>query len=266
MSEDPDRTAAAVAVTITELPNEPEAREAAWEGLVRHVRASGSDLVLLPEMPFAPWLAARPERDAAEWKRAVEAHERWLGRLPELGAPAIVTAPVVDGGRRLNRAFAHDGGGLRPLHDKYHLPDEPGYWEASWYERGDGVFEPAEVAGVKVGVQICTELWFFDRSRAYGHEGIQLLVAPRATPASTEDRWMTAGRAASVVSGAWCASSNLVEERDGSDADLGGRGWLFDPEGELVAATSRSAPFVTVTVDPAAADAAKSTYPRYVPE
>lgn len=265
-AEDTDRATTAVALTITELPHAAAAREAAWKALVAHVAARGSDLVLLPEMPFSPWLAARPDREDAAWGRAVEAHERWSERLPELGAPAIFTAPVTVGGRPLNRALAYDDDGLRPLHDKYYLPDEPGYWEASWYDRGAGAFEPAEVAGLRVGVQICTELWFFERSRAYGRDGVQLLVAPRATPASTEDRWLTAGRAAAVVSGAWCASSNLVEEAGGSDADLGGRGWLFDPEGELVAATTRSTPFVTVSVDPAAADAAKATYPRYVAE
>jgi len=263
VSGDVPSTADPVALTIIELPNDPGALEEAWSALVAHVAASGSDLVLLPEMPFAPWLAARPDRDDGAWARAVEAHERWFERLPELGAPAIFTAPVTDDGRPLNRAFVHHDGRLRPLHDKYYLPDEPGYWEASWYERGDGAFEPAEVAGVRVGVQICTELWFFERARTYGQDGVQLLAAPRATPASTEDRWLTAGRAAAVVSGAWCASSNLVES-GASAADLGGRGWLFDPEGELVAATSRATPFVTVAVDPAAADAAKSTYPRYV--
>lgn len=251
-------------VTICELPNAVGDLEAAWRRLEVHVQKAASELVLLPEMPFAPWLAADPEPDAQAWQEAVAMHERWTGRVVELGVPTLFTAPVIEAGRRLNRAFVCEGQGLRALHDKYFLPDEEGYWEASWYERGDGSFEPAEVAGLTVGVQICTEIWFFEHARAYGRKGVQLLAVPRATPAGTRGRWLAAGRAAAVVSGAWCASCNLVEPRGSSAADLGGRAWLFDPEGELVAATSTAAPFVTVEIDPAAADIARTTYPRYV--
>ncbi|HET9224015.1 MAG TPA: hypothetical protein VFO07_15995 [Roseiflexaceae bacterium] len=43
--------------TICELGNDaaPIARD--WERLVAHVRAESSDLVVLPEMTFAPWFA-----------------------------------------------------------------------------------------------------------------------------------------------------------------------------------------------------------------
>lgn len=30
---------------------------------------------------------------------------------------------------------------FRYAHTKYYLPNEEGYWEASWYERGDGDLE-----------------------------------------------------------------------------------------------------------------------------
>lgn len=253
-------------LTICELRNEPAELEEDWRRLAEHLRAFDSELLLLPEMPFSPWLAASPKAREAAWLEAVERHEVSRTRLRDLGVPVIHTAPVLDEGRRLNRAFATEAGESRPLHDKYYLPDEEGYWEASWYERGDGSFEPATVAGVTVGVQICTELWFLERSRAYGRRGVQLLVVPRATPRSTEERWLAAGRTAAVVAGAWCASSNLVEPPDRGPADLGGRGWLFDPEGEAVATTSAAVPFVTVDIDPAAAGAARATYPRYVEE
>ena len=114
-------------VTICELPNEPTELARAWQRLVDHVEGARSDLLLLPEMPFAPWLAAQPEPHAARWDEAVADHRRWAGRLPAVGLPVLFTAPVVEDGRRFNRDFASGPDGLVPLHDKYYLPDGEGY-------------------------------------------------------------------------------------------------------------------------------------------
>jgi N-carbamoylputrescine amidase len=80
-----------VNITICELPDDRDAFDATWSSLVDHVRREHSDLVVLPEMPFAPWLAASPDFDSAAWDAAVQAHEHWLTRLPEL-APAAVAS------------------------------------------------------------------------------------------------------------------------------------------------------------------------------
>jgi N-carbamoylputrescine amidase len=74
------------------------------------------------------------------------------------------------------------------------------------------------------------------------------------------DKWLAGGRACAVVSGAWSLSSNSAQP------EHGGLGWAVDPEGEVVAVTSRERPWVTVELDVAAVDAAKTRYPRYVPE
>lgn len=254
-------------ITVCQLPDRAAALEDAWSALCDHVGDVASDLVLLPEMPFHPWVGVTETPDPVRWEASVRAHEAWIERLGELAPAAVVaTRPVVDGARRHNRAFAWSGDPLRELHDKYYLPDEEGYWEATWYERGDGSFELAEVAGARVAVQICTEMWFLHRAREYGQAGAQLLLVPRATPRSTLDKWVAGGRAAAVVSGAFCASSSLWEPAAGSPADLGGGGWLVDPDGALLALTCESTPWITVDVDLGRADAAKSGYPRYVPD
>ncbi|HKT21069.1 MAG TPA: hypothetical protein VJR06_00395, partial [Nitrososphaerales archaeon] len=68
------------------------------------------------------------------------------------------------------------------------------------------------------------------------------------------------GRVASVISGADCASSNRTGER--GDARFGGLGWVVDPDGKVLATTSKEKPFVTVEIDRAVAERAKKTYPR----
>ena len=248
-------------VTVCELRTAPGALEEDWQGLVAHVRAERSDLVVLPELGFAPWFAAEPTYDEQAWAASVAAHDRWLPRLAELGAAVLGTRPVNRPAGRRNEAFAADAGGpVRRLHDKSYLPDEPGFWEASWYGRGDGGHAVVDVAGMRAGVLVCTELWFLEHARAYGRAGAHLVATPRCTPAESLDKWLAGGRVCAVVSGAWSLSSNSAEP------EHGGLGWAVDPEGEVVATTSRSRPWVSVDVDVADADAAKARYPRYVPE
>ena len=253
-------------VTVCQLHNDPDRLAADWQALVSHVRAARSDLVLLPEMPFYPWPFRRPTFDPAVWQAAVAAHDRWQARLPEL-APAAVAAsrPVDDGDGRYNEGFLWQNGAYRPVHRKIYLPDEDGFWEASWYHRGEDAFHRATIGAARVGFLICTELWFMDRARAYGRDAVHLLLTPRATERRTVDTWLTGGRTAAIIAGAYSLSSNRVEDGE-RPADLGGHGWAVDPDGQLLATTTEDQPFVTVDVDLARADRAKETYPRYVQE
>jgi len=254
-------------VTVCELNDEQERFSEDWENLVRHVRLEQSDLVLLPEMPFFPWLFRQREYDATLWEKAIEAHKNWIRRLVDL-SPALVlgTCPEDSAGRRVNRGFVWDiHEGFCPDHIKHYLPDEEGYWEASWYSRGEGSFSAVKCGPAAVGFLICSDLWFFERSRQYGKQNVQILVCPRATPRSTLDKWLVAGRAASVVSGAFCLSSNRVAP-SGHKSDLGGQGWITDPDGEVMGVTSQKQPVLTCEIDLKKADRAKSTYPRDVPD
>jgi len=67
------------------------------------------------------------------------------------------------------------------------------------------------------------------------------------------------------VAAASCLYSNPVSTV-GEPADLGGRGWITDLDGEVLGVTSAETPFLTMHIDTCLAEEAKKTYPRYVPE
>lgn len=249
-------------VTVCEL--DARQLEQEWSALKTHVRENQSDVLLLPEMPFAPWFAADSNVDPAVWEQSVDAHVQWIKRLPELGVSVVLgTLPVNEDGARLNVGFtwtAEDGVSL--VHAKTYLPDEAGFWEASWYDRGPVDFTVATVGDLCVGYLICTELWFSQHARDYANEGVHLLLCPRCTPKETVSKWIIGGQAAAVIGGAYCLSSNHAGEAH--DTQLGGTGWIADPDGELLGTTSADSAFLTVDIDLAKADHAKTTYPRYV--
>jgi N-carbamoylputrescine amidase len=253
-------------ITVCELPNDFAVFENAWDQLTEHVNEEQSEVLLLPEMPFFPWLAQTREVNPQQWEESVQAHTRWIARFGEL-APTIVisTRPVISGGSMNNLGYIWEPGkGIQDVHAKYYLPDENGFWEASWYQRGDGKFLMANIPKGKFGFLICTELWFNSHAREYGKQGVHFLVCPRATPKSTAEKWIAGGRTTAVVSGAYCLSSNL-SGRTPNGGDFAGVGWIIEPdEGKVLGLTSPEQPFLTLDIDPDRAEKAKKTYPRYV--
>lgn len=253
-------------VTVCELPNETSALEAAWVDLCEHVQEQSSDLVLLPEMPFYKWLAQTRNSNSRQWAAAVQAHHNWINRFKDL-APATVisTRPVIRDGNRHNIGYVWEPEhGRTDVHTKYYLPDEPGFWEATWYNPLEKRFNCHQTTQAKVGFLICTEIWFYQHARKYGKRGVQLLVCPRATPTPTAEKWVVGGQAAAVVSGAFCLSSNLGG-RTADGCDFAGVGWIIEPEeGKVLGLTSAGKPFLTLDIDLTEADRAKETYPRYV--
>ena len=255
-------------VTVVQLTNDRNALEQEFMQLAEHVLANSSQFILLPEMPFFDWLAASDQPSSEKWQQAVEAHDNWISRLKELNSDAVLsTRPVINSaGSRRNQAYIWEkANGVKAIHEKYYLPDEPGFWEATWYDIGDKEFDSASIGDARIGVQICTEMWFYQHSRDYGRQGVDLLCVPRATPHASISKWLAGGQAGAVVSGAYHLSSNLYAPR-GAGADLGGLSWVISPEGDILAKTSPDNPFATVEIDLNFARLSKSTYPRYVKE
>ncbi len=255
-------------VTVCELSNDRSTLEGQWADLISHCRQERSELVLLPEMPFSPWLAATDAVDQSAWMSAVIEHESWRKAFVDLVPRTVLcTDPVVDDGTNYNEAYVWSAvGGYRAAHRKYYLPDEPGFWEARWYQRGSKEFGVIDAGVARIGFLLCTEMWFTEHARSYARQGVEILAVPRATGLESADKWVAGGRAAAVMSGAFCLSSN----RGGADASgfvWGGHGWIIEPqEGEVLGATSAEEPFLTIDIDLDVAKHAKTSYPRYVIE
>jgi N-carbamoylputrescine amidase len=251
-------------VTVTQFSDGTPEDE--WSALVNHVADNQPDLVVLGEMPFGPWLPATDRVDAAAWHDSTFRHYEWLGRLSELGSATVAGSRPVGGEHPTNEAFIWDREeGPRAPHRKYYLPDEPGFWEATWYRRSpDKLFVAASIGNSTCGFMICTDMWFTEHARSYAAQGVELLLVPRSTPATSGAKWLAGGRVAAVMAGAFCLSSNRQGLSEG--VQFGGAGWIIDPEGNVLAVTTSEDPYITLEIDLAKARSAKKTYPRYVPE
>ena len=75
---------------------------------------------------------------------------------------------------------------------------------------------------------------------------------PCASPRTSVEKWFAGGQTAAVCSGA-CGK-----------ADLGGLGWIVDPEDSILATTDPDDPFATVEINLTFARDSKRIYPRYL--
>lgn len=252
---------------VCESPTQLLPGSGEWQALADRVRAAAPDVFLLNEMPFGPWIAAEPLRDPERLAQSHRLHAEGLVRLADLHAPIVLASQAVpERDRSVNQGYIWRGAGpITPIHSKQFFPDEEGFYEARWFERGTRRFGIGRAGGVRVGYLICTDVMFLEWARYYGRHGADLIVVPRATPLASLDRWKTVITAAAIVSGCYVASSNRTGT-SGSGIPFGGGGWIVDPRGNLLAETSPSEPVVTATIDPAQVERAQREYPCYVKE
>lgn len=238
-----------------------------WQRLTTRAREERSDIFLLNEMPFGPWISCGEQVDEATLLASHRAHEAGVQHLAEFGVRAVLaTRPVYDRGRSVNEAFVWRADtGIEPVHTKQFFPDEEGYYEARWFARGDPHFRLADVEGVKVGFLICTEVMFNEWARHYGRQGAHVIAVPRAVARASLHRWKTALSMAAIVSGCYVVSSNRAGI-DQKGQEFGGGGWIFDPSGDLLAETSPERPIVSVDLDLAVVERAQREYPCCVSE
>jgi N-carbamoylputrescine amidase len=248
-------------VTVCELPHEPGALAAAWSALCEHTASHSSEMVLLPEFAMLDPVWQESLFDAGRWQAAQVASELWRHRLHELCVAHVVgTRPVTVDGRPFNQGYLWSAGELVPLRRKFFLPDEPGNWEARWFDRGDSEFSEYNAGTCSFGLNICTELWGLETYADYAARGVQIILSPRATAAATTAKWLSVGVVAAVRSGAFSLSSNRVDPTGA----CGGVGWIIDPFGNILARTTLESPFATVDIDLSAPAAARDGYPGYV--
>ena len=224
----------------------------------------GAALAVLPELPLDPWIAVyRQPRD-----RDAEAPGGWrhatLARCASETGVAILGGAVVrdpESGRRSNTALLVGAEGeLIGEYRKLHLPEEEGYWETAHYEPGDRPPHVIDLDGFPVGIQICSDVNRPLGAQLLAASGAHALLAPRATPGETYDRWRLVLRAMAVTGSFYVISVNRPEE---PGAPNGGPTLVVGPDGGVIAETTH--PLVVVTLGSELVEAARQSYPGYLP-
>jgi predicted amidohydrolase len=254
-----------VKVAICQVPDGLAPCTLAWRRFAECVARERPDLTVLNEMPFGPWAARQGNFSENLARAVVDAHEAALPALSELPGAVISSRPVRNRHKLANEAFLIADGEYRAVHHKQYFPQEPGFFESSWFFPGRPGFDAFEYRDVRFGVLLCTEIMFNEWARHYRYQGVQIIAVPRASGASL-GVWHAAARMAAFVSGCYVVSSNRVSPRGQSEPCFGGGGFVYSPDGELLQETSEELPFIAVEIDTELVTRAQRNYPCNVRE
>lgn len=244
----------------TERPKVGDVR-ANLETLAERVRAAEGDLVLFGEL-FLPGYTARDR--FAELALSVEGPE--FDGLKKLARETKKNF-VVGFARRDDerRGLLYDSAALVTrrgkveVYDKWFLANFGPFEERLWFTEGRKL-AVHDVDGVRVGLQICYDLFFPELTKAYALMGADLLVNISASPTTSRGSFERIFPARALETGTFFAYCNVAGTQD--DVVFWGGSQVWGPRGD----EKGKAPYVdpsvlTVDLDLAELEAARPLRP-----
>jgi len=239
-----------------------DGREGRLRSRLFEAARAGAGLAVLPELPLDRWVpatrnAADEDAEPPEGPR----HRMLAAAAREVGIGVLGGAIVRDSGRRFNRALLFDGSGeLVGQYDKLHVPREEGFWELDHYEPGDLPPRRIDAFPLALGLQICSDLQRLQGTQLLGACGVAAVLAPRATPPASYERWRTVIRANAIIASVYAVSVNRPAPE--GCASIRGPSLVVDPSGIVVAESTE--PLCVVRLQRAIVETARTDYPGYL--
>ncbi|MBO0803702.1 MAG: carbon-nitrogen hydrolase family protein [Nocardiopsaceae bacterium] len=231
---------------------------------LKEAAAGGAELAVFPEatmVRFGSDLRAAAEPLDGPFCTAVGS------ACAEAGVAAVagVFEPSADG-RVYNTAVAYSAGGaLAASYRKLHLFDALGQRESDLVAPGSAPVV-ADLAGARVGLQVCYDIRFPELTRALAVGGARLVTVSAAWQAGLfkEEHWVTLLRARAIENTVWIAAAGQVPDPEAKPtrAPTGvGRSMLVDPLGVVRYDMGPSAWVSVVDADLALVDSVRATLP-----
>ena len=226
-------------------------------------RNQGANLAVLPELPLNEWSPATKSSRIEDAEPSGGWRETLLCRVARNIGIAILGGVIrqLEDSRRINLALLIDKNGeIIGTSAKHVLPDEEGFWECDHYEPGMDPPRVLDLSGTKLGVQICSDANRPTAAQLLAAQGVQVILAPRATSESSWERWRLAYQAMALTCSTWVAS--VSRPRPESGVDIGGPSLIVNPMGEVVMETTDR--IAIDRLDLREVDDARQAYPGYL--
>jgi len=231
---------------------------------LERARDDGADLAVLPELPLNSWapfskISREEDAEALHGPRqqimATAASDLRIGLVG-----GVILRDKATGARHNTALVYGPDGGLLAQYRKIHLPEEDGYWETSHYEAGQDAPEVFDGLALRTGLQICSDVNRPQGIQLLAAQGAEVVLAPRATPPGSWERWRVVLRANAVMSGSYLISVNRPRPEHG--ASIGGPSVAIAPSGVVLAETEE--PVTVVEVMRSEVESAAAVYPGYL--
>ncbi len=149
--------------------------------LAARTRATGSDLILFPEMQLIGYPPEDLILKPALIERAAAELEALAGVTADGGPAMLVGSVFVRDGNLHNGVALLDGGKVADVRFKHELPNYGTFDEVRLFQPGP-LPEPMVFRGVMIGVPVCEDIWHPDVCRHLAEFGAELLLCPNGSP------------------------------------------------------------------------------------
>ncbi len=194
-----------------------------------------AEIVALPELGLYPWFCADINDDA--FKLAEPLDGALVLKLREIAyrLGIAIVAPLFekdDDGYYNSMIAISETGEIAGTYRQVHVPQLAGWEERSYFRCGNSV-AVFQLLGWKVGVQIGWDNFFPESTRTLALAGAEIVIAPTASGANSEDLWVRAISANALFNGVYVVRVN----RSGSEGAINfyGSSFCVDPLGDYVA-------------------------------
>jgi predicted amidohydrolase len=214
---------------------------------ISQAAAAEAELVVLPECALSGYLFAERAAafDAAHPIPGLETET--LERVCRAtGVSCVLGILERSGGELYNSALALGPDGVVGLHRKTHLPV---LGVDRFVVPGDKPPPVLELAGARVGIEICYELRFPEVTRSLALAGAELIVNPTNWPPNASALADFFIRTRAAENRVWIVAANRVGTEAGGS--FIGRSQVVDPSGMRIAELDQRAGLLTVELDPA---------------
>ena len=230
---------------------------------LKEARAGGATVAVLPELGCNRWCPATQDQCESD-------EEPPGGSLAAMQSKAAAEAGIwlvggslirdTDGIRRNSVLVFDPQGSLCHRYSKIHIPDEPGFWEADHYQADDQIPRPLDIAGVPMGIQICSDINRPAGTHILAAQGAEVILGPRSTEQITYEKWRPVFQANALTGSCYVLSVNRPSPEDG--VLIGGPSIAVAPNGEVILETTD--PVGIITIDRNVVHKARKEYPGYL--
>ncbi|MDE6309246.1 MAG: NAD(+) synthase, partial [Muribaculaceae bacterium] len=125
----------------------------------KEAAAQGARLIVFPELALTAYTCGDLFHNTTLLEAAQKAFERIVSASLSIPAAMVIGVPKVIDGTLYNTAFIVANGEVAGPWTKTYIPNYNEFYEKRWWPQGDTTPLLAEIDGVKVGVEICEDLW-----------------------------------------------------------------------------------------------------------
>ena len=220
----------------------------------------GAKIVCLQELYRSTYFAQEDKKDFGHLAETVPGPSTAAFSTLAKEKGIVVIVPIfekADNGCRYNSAVVIDATGeLRPTYRKIHIPQDPLFYEKSYFEPGDNGFLVHETQHGKVAALICYDQWYPEAARANVLQGADLLFYPtaigwieghEAPEGDWREAWTTIQRSHAIANGVHVAAVNRV----GTEGKLRfwGSSFVADAFGNLLGRAGEDEEVLVVDAD-----------------